>query len=66
MLCLIFAEQPPVYARRQPAPAGGYPQPPQPGYPAFRQPTPYPNNPLPPGYYQAGPTQMPMPSMPQG
>ena len=63
LLCLIFAEQPPVFARARPAPGPSHPQQQRPTYPPY-QPTPYPSNQLPPGFYQAGPAQMPMPGMP--
>ena len=62
VLCLIFAEQPPVFARTRTTPMPSHQQQ-HPTYPQY-QPTPYPNNQLPQGYYQTGPAQMPMPGMP--
>lgn len=59
VLCLIFAEQPPVFARTRPTPpAGTHRQPtPRPPYAGYQQ---YP------GPYYPGHTQMPPGGMPQG
>lgn len=55
LLCMIFAETPPVFARTTPASHANY------QHAGFQPYPPRPNNPLPQGFYQTGPSRMPMP-----
>ncbi|XP_046844727.1 tumor susceptibility gene 101 protein-like [Xenia sp. Carnegie-2017] len=55
LLCMIFAETPPVFARTKPASHANY------QHAGFQPYPPRPNNPLPQGFYQTGPSRMPMP-----